>query len=197
MEKELLDVENASIQDCILKWYFLKDTGKHAITCFGIIYDQSIMSQYYCKSLHYFVDTTVKPVYNGHSMEKQKVAVLGRWPLYKGPSSAGHFIYVLSYRMFLFGRYFQKDCYHSISQFFGIIDSELFIITYYFNCLVIKRNNYLLFLPIQINSIWIDMFIIGMHDWPLYTCTWKPIWRGAFIVAADCVRQGSLYRGSL
>ena len=39
------------------------------------------------------------------------------------------------------------------------------------------------------------MFILGMHDWPLYTG--KPIWREAFIVAADRVRQGPLYRGSL
>ena len=34
----------------------------------------------YCVTLGY----TVKPVYNGHSMEKQKVAVAGRWPLYRG-----------------------------------------------------------------------------------------------------------------
>ena len=27
---------------------------------------------------------TVKPVYNGHSIEKQTVAVVGRWPLYRG-----------------------------------------------------------------------------------------------------------------
>ena len=32
----------------------------------------------------YNIASTVKPVYNGHSMEKQKVAVVGRWPLYRG-----------------------------------------------------------------------------------------------------------------
>ena len=48
-----------------------------------------------------------------------------KWPLWagdlyiEGPSSAGRFIYVLSYRMFPFGRHFQKDCHYSMSQFFG------------------------------------------------------------------------------
>ena len=51
---------------------------------------------------------TVKPVYKGHSMEKQKVAIVRRWPLYRG-----HFIYFLSYKMFPFGRHFQKDCNHN------------------------------------------------------------------------------------
>ena len=54
-----------------------------------------------------------------------------KWPLWAGDlyieglSSAGHFIYVLLYRIFPFGRHFQKDCYHSISQFFGIVDLKL------------------------------------------------------------------------
>ena len=39
------------------------------------------------------------------------------------------------------------------------------------------------------------MFIIGMHDLPLYKG--KRIWKGTFIVAADRVKQGPLYRGSL
>ena len=47
----------------------------------------------------------------------------------EGPSSVGHFIYVLSYRMFPFGRHFQKDCHYSMSQFFGIVDLKLFKIT--------------------------------------------------------------------
>ena len=55
-----------------------------------------------------------------------------KWPLWagdlyiEGPSSAGRFIYVLSYRMFPFGRHFQKDCHYSMSQFFGIVDLKLF-----------------------------------------------------------------------
>ena len=52
-----------------------------------------------------------------------------------------------------------------------------------------------MFLPIQMNAISIGMFIFGMQDWPLYTG--KPVWREAFIVAADRVRQEPLYRGSL
>ena len=77
----------------------------------------------------------------------------------EGPSSAGHFIYFLS-------RHFPKDCYHNISQLFEIVD---FKYLWLLNDLVIKRNNYLLFLPIQINSISFGIFIIGMHKWPLYT----------------------------
>ena len=37
-----------------------------------------------CKQLRISSIITVKPVYNGHSMEKQKVAVVDRWPLYRG-----------------------------------------------------------------------------------------------------------------
>ena len=39
---------------------------------------------YLCCSLNLLILSTVKPVYNGHSMEKQKVAVVCRWPLYRG-----------------------------------------------------------------------------------------------------------------
>ena len=71
----------------------------------------------------------------------------------------------------------------------------LFMVSSQFNCLVIKRNYYLLLLPIQINSKSIGMFIIGMRNRPLYTG--KPILRGTFKKTADRFRQGPLYRGSL
>ena len=43
--------------------------------------------------------TTAKPVYNGHSMEKQKVAVVGRLSLYRGSKFSKPF-HFLSDKMF-------------------------------------------------------------------------------------------------
>ena len=44
---------------------------------------------------------TVKPVHNGHSVEKQKVADVGRWPLYRGPKFSRS-IYFLSFIRIVF-----------------------------------------------------------------------------------------------
>ena len=51
---------------------------------------------------------TVKPVYNGHSVEKQKVAVVGRWPLYRRSNFNRPFHFFLSYNTFPFRRDYQK-----------------------------------------------------------------------------------------
>ena len=85
---------------------------------------------------------TVKPVYNGRSMEKQKVAVAGRWPLYRGVQvhQAISFIFFHT-KCFLFGRHFQKDKSTLCYCWFKITHN------YLINGLVIKRNNYLLFIP--------------------------------------------------
>ena len=60
------------------------------------------------------------------------------------------------------------------------------------NCQVIKRNNYQSSVVTQPVKFQIDWCVyICTHSWPLYTG--KPIWRGAFIVAADRLRLGPLY----
>ena len=75
--------------------------------------------------IHCLVLYTVEPVYNGPSMEKQTVAVVGRWPLYRGSQFSRPFHFFFHTKCFTFGRHFKiiqaKDCYHNISQCFGII----------------------------------------------------------------------------
>ena len=48
--------------------------------------------------VHAMICYTVKPVDNGHSMEKQKVAVVGRWPLYRGSKFSRPYDFFLSYK---------------------------------------------------------------------------------------------------
>ena len=50
---------------------------------------------------------TVKPVYNGHSREKQKVAVVGRCPLYKGLKQFQNIFHL----EVIFKNIQTKDCY--------------------------------------------------------------------------------------
>ena len=52
---------------------------------------------------------TVKPVYNGHSMEKQKVVVVGRWPLYRGSKFSRPFhLFSFIQNVFCFEGIFQR-----------------------------------------------------------------------------------------
>ena len=70
-------------------------------------------------------------------MEKQKVAVVGRLLLYRGSISAGPLMFFFHTKRVLLEGIFKiiqtKDCYHNISQGFGI-DLKLP------NCLEIKKK---------------------------------------------------------
>ena len=101
---------------------------------------------------------TVKPVYNGHSMEKQKVAVEGRWPLYKGSQFSKSFHLFSFIQNASVWKAFQKDCYHNISQLFGIVDLKLLIITEWHS----NQKKYLSTLQDKFN---IDWYVYPCHAW--------------------------------